>query len=83
MFYKSLRCKEKSVFIDVEQLGLDGITRIFEVQIDHKKLDKVDRKIKAVWTEQREGAKEEGKDISLARRVPTARKVEIEVIDLT
>ena len=83
MFYKSLRCKEKSVFTDVEQLGLDGITRIFEVQIDHKKLDKIDKKIKAVWTEQREEGKEEGKDISLARRVPTARKVEMEVIDLT
>ena len=79
MFYKSLRCKEKSVFIDVEQLGLDGITRIFEVQIDHKKLDKVDRKIKTAWMEQRE----EGKDISLARRVPTARSVKMEVIDLT
>lgn len=47
LFYKSLKCKEGSVFIDVEQLGLDGITRIFEVQIDHKKLDKVDKKIKA------------------------------------
>lgn len=53
MFYKSLKCKEESVFFDVEQLGLNGITRIFEVQIDHKKLDKVDKKIKAVTARKR------------------------------
>lgn len=83
LFCKSLKCKEETVFIDVEQLGLDGVTRIFEVQIDHKRLNKVDKRIKAFWKEQKEGAKEEGNSISLARRVPTAGKVEIEVIDLT
>ena len=83
LFYKSLKCKEGSAFIDVEQLGLDGITRIFEVQIEHKKLDKVDKTIRAGWKEQREGAKEGGKRESRARKVPAVKKVEMEVIDLT
>jgi hypothetical protein len=73
LFYKSLKCKEGTVFIDVEQLGLDGVTRIFEVQIDHEKLDAVDKKLK---TAQR-------KENSRALKAPAIKKAKIEVIDLT
>ncbi|KAG9604276.1 hypothetical protein KCU77_g4392, partial [Aureobasidium melanogenum] len=47
LFCKSLKCKEDTVFIDVEHLGLDGATRVLEVQIDHAKLDEIDKKIRA------------------------------------
>ncbi|KAH0289946.1 hypothetical protein M436DRAFT_61696 [Aureobasidium namibiae CBS 147.97] len=83
LFCKSLRCKEKSVFIDVEQLGLDGVSRIFEVNIDQKKLDTVDKKMKAAWIEQREGEAKRGKKNSRALRVSAAKNVKMEVIDLT
>jgi hypothetical protein len=71
------------VFIDVEQLRLDGITRILEVQIEHGKLDELDRKMKAAWKEQREQKKKGGKKDSRALRVSAAKKVKVEVIDLT
>jgi hypothetical protein len=83
LFYKSLECKEGTVFIDVEQLGLDGVMIIFEVQIDHEKLDEVDRKMRAVWKEQREQKTKGGKEVSRALRVSAAKKVNVEVIDLT
>jgi hypothetical protein len=72
LFYKSLKCKEGTVFIDAEQLGLDGVTRIFEVQIDHDKLDELDKKIRAAR-----------KDKSRTLGVPAVKKAKIEVIDLT
>jgi hypothetical protein len=83
LFYKSLKCKEGTVFIDVEQLGLDGITRIFEVQIDYEKLDEVDKKMRAAWKEQKEHNKKGGKTNSRALRLSAVEKVKVEVIDLT
>ena len=83
LFYKSLKCKEGTVFMDVEQIGLDGIKRIFEVQIDHEKLDEIDAKMRAARKEQEEGEKEERTKDSRARRVPAVKRVNIEVIDLT
>jgi hypothetical protein len=83
LFYKSLKCKEGTVFIDVEQLGLDGITRIFEVQIDHKKLGEVDKKMRAAWKEQREHKTRGGRKVSHASRVHVVKRAKIEVIDLT
>jgi hypothetical protein len=83
LLYKSLKCREGTVFIDVEQLGFDGITKIFEVQIDHENLDEIDEKIRVAWKEQREGEKKERSKDSHARRVPAVKKVDIEVIDLT
>lgn len=47
LFCKSLKCKEGTIFVDVEHLGLDGVTKVLEVQIDHAKLDEVDRDIRA------------------------------------
>lgn len=83
MFCKSLKCKEGTVFIDVEELGLDGVTRIFEVQIDHEKLDEADKKLKAAQKEQREQQKRGRKENSRALKAPAVKKAKIEVIDLT
>jgi hypothetical protein len=83
LFYKSLKCREGTVFMDVEQIGLDGIKRIFEVQIDREKLDEIDAKMRAAHKEQKEGEKEERTKDSRARRVPAVKKTHIEVIDLT
>jgi deoxyhypusine synthase len=83
MFYKSLQCKEGTVFIDVEQLGLDGVTRIYEVQIDHEKLDQVDKQLRTAWKDQRGQKKFGGKKDSRALRVSAAKKAKVEVIDLT
>lgn len=83
LFYKSLKCREGTVFIDVEKLGFDGTTTIFEVQIDREKLEQLDEKLRAARKEQREGEKKERAKDSRARRVPAAKKVNIEVIDLT
>lgn len=47
LFCKSLKCKEGTIFVDVEHLGLDGATRILEVSFNHTKLDEVDKKIRA------------------------------------
>jgi deoxyhypusine synthase len=79
LFYKSLKCKEGSVFIDVEQLDLDGVVRIFEVQIDHEKLDEVDKKLRTAQKEQKKGRKENLR----ATKAPAVKKAKIEVIDLT
>jgi hypothetical protein len=83
LFYKSLKCKEGTVFIDVEQLGLDGVTRIFEVQIDHEKLDELDKKLRAAQREQREQQKRGRKENSRGLKVPAVKKAKTEVIDLT
>ncbi|KAH0372265.1 hypothetical protein KCU65_g1373, partial [Aureobasidium melanogenum] len=83
MFGKSLRCKEGTIFVDVEHLGLDGTTRILEVQIDHAKLDEVDKKIRAV-PEQKEHKKKERPEKSRASKKPAFKGFKRgEVIDLT
>jgi deoxyhypusine synthase len=83
LFYKSSECKEGTVFIDVEQLGLDGIARIFEVHIDHEKLDELDLKLRAAWKEQREQKNKGSQKVSRASRIHAVKKVKIEEIDLT
>jgi hypothetical protein len=83
LFYKSSECKEGTVFIDFEQLGPDGVTRIIEVQIDHEKLDELDKKLRAAWKERREQKKKGGQKVSRASRMHAVKKVKIEVIDLT
>ncbi|QCT69623.1 hypothetical protein E1952_14970 [Staphylococcus aureus] len=82
-FCKSLKCKEDTVFVDVEHLGLDGATKVLEVQIDHVKLDEVDKKIRAA-REQKEQKKKERPDKSRALKKPVFRGFKRgEVIDLT
>ncbi|KAG9676438.1 hypothetical protein KCU99_g2747, partial [Aureobasidium melanogenum] len=83
MFCKSLKCKEDTVFVDVEHLGLDGATRFLEVQIDHAKLDEVDKKIRAA-REQKEQRKKERPEKSRALKKPAFKGFKRgEVVDLT
>lgn len=83
MFYKSLKCKENTIFVDVEHLGLDAVTRILEVQIDHVKLDEVDKKIRAAQ-EQKEQKEKERQDKSRTLKKPASKGFKRgEVIDLT
>ncbi|KAK6000406.1 hypothetical protein QM012_003652 [Aureobasidium pullulans] len=83
LFCKSLKCKRDTIFVDVEHLGLDGETRILEVQIDHAKLDEVDKKIRAA-REQKKQKGEERQKKSRASKKPVVKKFRgREVIDLT
>ncbi|KAG9650674.1 hypothetical protein KCU95_g11580, partial [Aureobasidium melanogenum] len=83
LFCKSLKCKEDTVFVDVEHLGLDGATRFLEVQIDHAKLDEVDKKIRAAL-EQKEQKKKERPEKPRALKKPAVKGFKRgEVIDLT
>ncbi|KAG9597050.1 hypothetical protein KCU77_g5563, partial [Aureobasidium melanogenum] len=83
LFCKSLKCKEDTVFVDVEHLGLDGATRVLEVQIDHAKLDEVDKKTRAAQ-EQKKQKKKERPEKSRAPKKPASKGFRRgEVIDLT
>ncbi|KAH0350189.1 hypothetical protein KCU81_g2795, partial [Aureobasidium melanogenum] len=82
LFCESLRCKEGTVFVDVEHLGLDGTTRILEVHFDHAKLDEVDKKIRAAPEQKIQ--KKERPEKSRASKKPAFNGFKRgEVIDLT
>lgn len=81
---KSLKCKENTVFIDVEHLCLDGTTKVLEVKFDHAKLDKADKEMRAICKGQRTRKKTEQHNDSRAPRVPSVKKFRgVELIDLT
>lgn len=80
LFCKSLKCKEGTIFVDVEHLGLDGITKVLEVQINQAKLDEVDKKIRAT----REQEEKERQEKSRVSKKPAFKGFKRgEVIDLT
>lgn len=83
LFCKSLKCKEGTIFVDVEHLGLDGATKILEVKVDHAKLDEVDKNIRTT-REQKEQKEKERKKNSRALEKPAFKGFKRgEVIDLT
>lgn len=83
LFCSSLKCKEKTIFVDVEHVGLDGATNILEVQIDHAKLDEVDKKVRMAL-EQKEQKEKEGREKLRSSKKPAVEKFNgVDVIDLT